>query len=56
MARGPKPGDRAWHKDGLDPRTVVRVLEVNGQPHVTLDFWGNESSPMPAANYDFQEV
>ena len=43
-------GDLAEHKDGMDPRTVLRV---EGE-QIWLDIMGSEAGPFPAENYDRQ--
>lgn len=45
----PKIGDRAWHKDGLDPREVIRI---EGK-YIGLRIGNTEAWPCPAKNYTY---
>ncbi len=53
-SRKPQVGDRAFHKGGLDTRTVTRVEKVGGRWFVGLHISDTcEAWPCPAANYTF---
>lgn len=44
-----RPGDLAWHKDGLDPRRVTYIDEQV----VFIDIMGSQVGPLPIENYTY---
>lgn len=53
MSNDFEPGDWALHKNNqLDAREVARVgTAEDGTRVITLDIFGTETDPVPAANY-----
>lgn len=48
-----RPGDWAWHHNGLDPRTVTRVDHNSEGSMVWLNLTTNSAGPFWADNYTF---